>query len=125
MGNNIKHIGLQIIEKDLCDFYEKIMKFTPLYTYTLLYEDTNEIFGIKEDVTILYGNCPELDLELFLLNKPMESNFRHVCFYSERLIEMLDMAKMKGYKTFVRRNNGNETLFLSDNNFNLFEIKHA
>jgi hypothetical protein len=125
MENSIKHIGLQIIEKDLSDFYEEIMKFTPLYSFTLSQDDSYEIFGIKKEVTILNGTCPELDLELFIQNKSMESNFSHVCFYSERMIEMFDMAKRKGYKTYLRRNNGNETLFLSDSNFNLFEIKQA
>jgi len=37
---------------------------------------------------------------------------------------MAEIANRNGYKIFYRGNKENGTLFISDSNYNVFEIKH-
>jgi len=121
--NNIKHIGLQILESDIKNFYEEILKFKFERSFVLTVENAINIFGISVETTVLAGECPEMELELFILEKANISTFNHVCFYSQRVEEIQEKANQMGFKIFVLINSG--TLFISDSNQNIFEIKQS
>lgn len=119
----IKHIGLQIIECDIKNFYEKVLDFKLLRSFVLTQENATNIFGISHETKVLVGSCPEMELELFIHKKASVPTFNHVCFQTHRMVEIISNAKLNGYKTFIL--SGSETLFLSDSNQNIFEIKKS
>ncbi len=121
---NLKHIGLQVVENDIEKFYQNILNFEILRTFNLSENITNEIFEIKEDVKVIYGNCEGIDFELFVSKKIKNSTYNHICIETENATEILEKAKQNGYKTYVRQNNENNTFFITDSNFNTFEIKN-
>lgn len=119
--NNIKHIGLQVNENDVKSFYEEILHFGNVRSFVLTLENATNIFGIPNETKVLSGKCPEMELELFIHENVSVPTFSHVCFQTHRMTEIISKAKLNGYKTFVLSGSG--TLFLSDSNQNIFEIK--
>lgn len=121
--NTIKHIGLQVKESDVCDFYEEILNFEVTRSFVLTLENATNIFRIPVETNVLVGACPEMELELFINDKVNAPTFQHVCFQTHRMAEITTKAKLKGYKMNVLTGSG--TLFLSDSNQNIFEIKKS
>lgn len=124
MSNSINHIGLQVIDVDVHNFYVDVLNFNHLRSFQLSRKEAKNIFGIEKDINILFGECAEIDLELFIVDTVQKPSFGHVCFHSRRIAEMAEIANRNGYKIFYRGNKENETLFISDSNYNVFEIKH-
>jgi len=124
MENEIKHIGLQIREKDIEEFYVNVLDYKLIRTFTLSADEANEIFGIHQAVKILFGESEGLELELFINESPGMPTFPHVCFHTGHASEITDKAKLNGFRTFIRGKSGYETYFISDSNHNLFEIKN-
>ncbi|MDD3322578.1 MAG: hypothetical protein PHS59_14160 [Paludibacter sp.] len=124
--NNIKHIGLTVCEKDVKTFYEEIFDFKIKKTFVLTQENAANIFNILTATTVISGECPEMELELFILDNQDNlkiNTFNHVCFSTHRVTEITAKAIQNGYKTSILPNSG--TLFLSDSNQNIFEIKQS
>jgi hypothetical protein len=118
-----KHIGLQVIEEDIDSFYIDILGFEPIRTIQLSEEESKDIFDINRKVSILYGSCRGLDMELFVSDLPRIPTYNHICIQTMFPQDMLSAAIFKGYKTFSRRKNGSKTVFISDSNHNVFEVK--
>ncbi len=123
--NNILHIGLPIIEKDIDSFYTDILNCKIERTFNLQSEDSFAIFGIKEEVRILYTSCSGIEFELFIDGKIKSPTFGHICFQSSEAERIVEKAVEKGFPTFIRKRNLKETYFISDSNHNLFEIKKS
>jgi len=122
--NNIKHIGLTVCEKDVKTFYEEILDFKIKKTFVLTQENAANIFNIPTAIKVIGGECPEMELELFIMDNPDNSKiktFNHVCFSTHRVAEITTKARHNGYKTLVLEHSG--TLFVTDSNQNIFEIK--
>jgi hypothetical protein len=118
-----KHIGLQVIERDVDSFYIDILGFEPIRTMQLSAEESNDIFGINSKVSILFGLCRGLDMELFISDSPLTHSYNHICIQTKNSQGISIAAKQKGYRVFTRRTSSSETLFVSDSNHNVFEIK--
>ena len=123
MINNILHVGLHVVKEDVKNFYSEVLNCEIIRTFILQPEDSYSIFGIKEKVQILYTSCGSIDLELFIGNKIESPSFGHICLQSSEAEEIFRKAGKKGYHTFIRKRNSGETYFISDSNYNLFEIK--
>jgi 4-hydroxyphenylpyruvate dioxygenase-like putative hemolysin len=122
--NSIKHIGLTVYEKDVKSFYEEILNFKSNNTFVLTQENAANIFNIPMATRVIAGACPEMELELFMLDDEeynQKRAFNHICFFTHRIEELTTKAKQKGFKTIVLQHSG--TLFIADSNQNIFEIK--
>jgi hypothetical protein len=115
-----KHIGLQVIDEDVDSFYIDILGFEPIRTMQLSAEESNDIFGINKKVSILFGSCRGLDMELFISDSPRVISYNHLCIQTKYPQDMLSAAIFNGYRTFTRRKNVYETFFISDSNNNVF-----
>jgi hypothetical protein len=125
MTNLLHHIGLQVIEKDISSFYTNVLGCVTKWVFKLLKEDAVQIFNINKDVEIVYTQCENLELELFIDNKPKESNFNHICILTDKDVEIVNRAKMGGFRVFTReKKDKTKTYFVSDSNNNIFEIKN-
>jgi hypothetical protein len=118
-----KHLGLQVIEKDVELFYIDVLGFKPSRTFQLSEEESNEIFCINQKVNILFGSCRGLELELFVNHLPQTPSYNHMCIQTKNPQDILTAAKQKGYRVFTRRTSSSETFFVSDSSHNIFEIK--
>jgi len=119
--NSINHIGLQVIESDVNDFYRAIFDFKLVRTFILTKDNAFSLFGMPVESTVLVGDCPEMALELFIQESKTKGSFNHVCFNTYRMAELKEKAIEKGYECIVRQPSG--TVFISDSNGNIFEIK--
>lgn len=122
--NTIKHIGLSVYEKDVKAFYEDIFNFKSTRTFVLTLENAINIFNIPTATKVIVGECPEMELELFILENKENlktQTFNHICFFTNRVTEITAKAIQNAYKTHVLQNSG--TIFVSDSNENIFEIK--
>lgn len=125
MANLLHHIGLQVIEKDIEVFYINVLDCVIKWDFKLLKEEALQIFKIDKDVDIFYTQCENLELELFVDNKPKEANFNHVCILTDKDVEIVKRAKLGGFRVFTREKKDNtKTYFVSDSNNNIFEIKN-
>ncbi len=123
MSSTLTHIALQVNEKDVDSFYVDVLNGVVTRTFELSREDSAEIFNIDKKVKVLQVSCEGIDFELFVAGDHLSPTFAHVCFHSLRANDIIEKAKLNGYKTFVRNNNSSATYFVSDTNSNLFEIK--
>lgn len=120
MDITLKHIGLQVAEKDVTSFYIDLLDFKILRSFSLSEDDAYNIFKIRKSVKVLYGTCGETDLELFVLDKSSTQTFSHLCIGIEQANTIVEKANKKGYRTYIRNN---QTFFIADSNNNIFEIK--
>ncbi len=118
-----KHLGLQVLEKDVKSFYEDILHFKILRTFILSEKEANDIFKISQNVKILYGNCEGVELELFINNDFIKPTFAHIGICTKNAQKIAEEANKKGYRVFTRIKENSETYFISDANSNVFEIK--
>ena len=123
MNAKVKHIGLQVIEADVSNFYEDIFGFKPTRSFSLTQEESNKIFGINNDVTIIFGDCGEVELELFVSENQKQLNYNHTCLMVSDPEQLSKHAAQKGYRVYTRENKQGFTYFISDSNSNIFEIK--
>jgi hypothetical protein len=123
MNAIVKHIGLQVVEKDVKNFYIDIIGCKILSTRFLSKEDAGLIFNIPNEVKILYTACAKVDMELFVTDSPKPATFSHLCIHANCASEIADKALQSGYRVYVRKKENTETYFISDSNFNVFEIK--
>lgn len=120
---NTVHIALNVCEKDVQSFYIDVLKGEVTRTFELSKEDSSEMFNINKKVKVSQMSCEGIDFELFIGDKSQLPTFAHVCFQSLQAKEIAEKAKLKGYRTYIRNNNSSVTYFISDTNYNMFEIK--
>ncbi len=123
MCHGIRHIGLQVVEADIQLFYGEVLQFSCIRSFDLSEKEADKIFGIKKDTKVIFGECVEIALELFVVDVPQQPCFGHCCFSSRRMAEMEVRAVKNGYSAYCRGCVGNETLFIRDSSNNVFEIK--
>lgn len=123
MKIGVKHIGLQVVEADVLNFYEGILGFKSTRSFSLNRNDSNDIFGIDSDVNIIFGNCGEVELELFVSSNPKQPDYNHVCLMVSNAEQLFKLAAQKGYRVFVRQGKLGLIYFITDSNHNIFEIK--
>jgi len=123
--NMIHHIGLQIIENDLQTFYIKVLGCIPLRTFNLPKEEAFLIFNLLKDIEISYCKCNDVELELFVDNSIKPPTFNHVCIHTDNVMEIVNKANAVGFRVYIREKKDKpKTYFVSDSNYNLFEIKN-
>jgi hypothetical protein len=124
MANLIHHIGLQVIEKDILSFYMNVLGSSAIREFTLLKDDAFPIFSIPNEVKIVYTQCGNIELKLFIDKKPNVATFNHVCIHADNVAEIVKKAPKAGFGVFIREKaDHTTTYFVSDSNHNLFEMK--
>lgn len=121
----IRHIGLNINEeKELVDFYDKILGFAVTEQFTVSKDRCRQIFQTEKEFVVYRLEKFGLELELFLTDQPNHHNFQHICLEYWKVGEIFARADKAGYKTttFVK-DNGRNAYFIHDKAGNLFELK--
>lgn len=120
---NIKHIGLQVTQEDLSTFYVAIMGLKFLSDFKIPTKEAERIFGIAEEVKVIYATSEEIDFELFV-SKSKSLSFNHICIETKGNELIKKITSQNLYKVSIREKQDRaNTYFLSDSNNNIFEIK--
>lgn len=119
----IKHIGLQVIEKDIEVFYKSLLKGKINGSFILEQDLAMAIFNIKKQVKVVHVICEDIDFELFVNDSTSLPTFQHVCLQLQNAHEVYKKAAAKGYWTYSHKRSDQETYFIKDNMNNIFELK--
>lgn len=124
MKSLIHHIGLQVNEEDIKNFYVDVLKFNIVREFFINKDLSNSIFNIKKEVKVIYLKLDNIEFELFIDNNKKYKSFNHICLHYKNIEEITKRAKERNYKVFIKINsNKNNTIFINDSNNNIFEIK--
>lgn len=121
--NSLLHIGLQINEFDLNDFYVDVLGGKIENSFTLNSADTQLIFGLNEEIKAYFVSWEGLMFELFVRDKILEKSCSHSCLISKNATTIANKAVEKGYSLYIRKKYEKDTYFIKDKTNNLFEIK--
>jgi|LSQX01.1.fsa_nt_gb hypothetical protein len=109
------HVGLQVLDRDIENFYKKIMGARIEREFVLSEEWPERIFHKKQAVKVCQMLCRDVFLELFIDNSPMEQTYAHVCLQFSNTREIAENAQTSGYTTLVKESAGNKhTYFVRD-----------
>ncbi|MBN2660969.1 MAG: hypothetical protein JXR54_06845 [Tannerellaceae bacterium] len=123
MDYSFKHIGLQVTREDLSAFYVAILDLKFLYNFKIPAQEAERIFGIFEEVEVIYATSGEIDFELFVSNSDRRS-FNHICIETKGNDLINKITSQSKYKVCIREKvDKPNTYFLTDANNNVFEIK--
>lgn len=115
----LKHIALQIKEKDITAFYKDIMGMQFDGETELKKEDAHKLFTIPADTRILFADADAIKFEFFISDFSNRLSFNHICMTTGKARNMYLKAKDAEYFTRMH----NETYFISDSAGNTFELK--
>lgn len=125
MTSHLKHIGLQVSENDLTNFYETLLGCSISRIMNLPAEDAGAIFKIAHPVKIIQACFRGLELELFVHDQEKQASFNHLCLNLTDAAEIAQKAEKMGYRVYVRqKTNKPATYFISDSKNNVFELKN-
>jgi hypothetical protein len=117
----LKHIGLEIIESDLEDFYRDLLNLEIVGHGLVEEEMAGRLFGIHQRVDVHYAKGDGYELELFIYQNTLPPNFRHICIETNRARKIYDLSLKKGYYSVIQKNKDRESYFIEDRNGNIFE----
>lgn len=119
----LKHVGLQITNSDLKDFYITLLNGKIIREFSIDKETANNIFQINHMVDAYLILVEDFTLELFVHEINQNCKFNHICFETASPGDLMDRAKKMGYWTWVRSTERGKTYFIKDTVENTFEIK--
>lgn len=120
----IKHIALQVTEKDIDYFYVTILGGKINQSFVLQQNLAKAIFNINQSAKVVHLECEDIEFELFVTDKNNTLTFQHICFQRTDADEIYKKALAKGYWTYIHKRNGKETYFIRDKMDNIFELKN-
>lgn len=123
MKNIIKHIGINVVENDIETFYIDLLEGTIIKTFKLNPEIVSKIFNYNQEIELIVVKYDTIEFELFLHSMRQFTSFSHICIQSYQAEKIAKKAKNKGFPSLTLQNNNKESYFISDHNYNLFEIK--
>ena len=115
---NLSHVGLQITDNDLQNFYIECLGGTIVEKKELKRERAFDIFYISKNTNVYYVLLNNLLLELFVHQCDMQNTFTHLCIKCENYEAIKNQCKKYHY-SMIEDNN---KFFIKDNNNNTFEI---
>lgn len=127
MNGSLKHIGLQVVQKDLLPFYQEVFGMEIQSTFILLKGDSHKIFNKEQSIPVIYAKSQFCDFELFVAEETfLETSFAHLCIEVDQPQLFANAALEKGYKVTLREKEGkSDTYFIKDSIGNIFEIKQT
>lgn len=119
----LKHIALEIREKDIRDFYVDILGGEIVNQFVLGKEVAKEIFNIHEAVNVYCFSLNNIEFELFVHEYINRNTLCHTCIEMEDASNVFNLAHKKNYWVHLRKSGSKNTYFIKDKNGNLFELK--
>ncbi len=117
----LKHIGLQVIDSDLENFYQNILGGERENSFSMPPEVSASVFNIRKGTDVHYLKLNNLVLELFINNSSVvPDNYSHICLQLQNAEAIYRKAESAGYPVFLWKEH---TFFIRDQNRNLFELK--
>ena len=120
-----KHVALQYADRKKAElFFTKILGLELLKTFELTKELSDNIFGIKEEVTVdVYANDHSY-FEIFITKRKTNYSYEHVCIEINNEEEFVKRCGEYDIKPIFVKKGERTLLFIKDFADNLFEVKN-
>ncbi len=122
----LNHIGLMNFnEADAQNFYGHILGFEEQYRFSLTPEESQSIFSLPQELTVIVFSNGHLKLEIFIPQKAVSFNTgtTHVCLNVQHRQMIVERCREKGLPVLELRRNGKTIVFVKDFAGNIFELK--
>jgi catechol 2,3-dioxygenase-like lactoylglutathione lyase family enzyme len=120
----LEHVALTIIDqKEIGQFYKKILGFSELRNFNLQEDLVRQIFGIYKDTTVYQLQYGDVLLELFIMPERFKHVYNHICLSIPDPEKIVNRAGKHGYKFIRIRRQHSDLIFIKDRSGNLFELK--
>lgn len=121
----LKHIALSVTKNDLASFYINVLGGVVSVETIMSAEKAQLVFGLKQEVKVVYIDVNKLCFELFIdpFVKKNNCNYNHICVQIPNAGKLFKKALQAGYDASVHNKPNIETYFIKDSLGNLFELK--
>ncbi len=124
----LNHIGLMNFnEDDAQNFYGHILGFEEQYRFSLTPEESQSIFSLPQELTVIVFSNGQLKLEIFIPQKSVTFNTgtTHVCLNVEHREMIVERCRQKGLPVLTMQRNDRTAVFVKDFAGNIFELKES
>ncbi len=124
----LNHIGLMNFnEADAHNFYGHILGFEEQYRFSLTPEESQSIFSLPQELTVIVFSNGQLKLEIFIPQKSVTFNTgtTHVCLNVEHREMIVERCRQKGLPVLTMQRNDRTAVFVKDFAGNIFELKES
>lgn len=119
----INHVALQCFDKEKAEiFFNKILGFSKLKSFTLSEELSESIFGIRRSVEIDVYDNGVTRFEVFI-DQASKSRYEHTCIEVINKKEFMARCKKYGLEPLIVKKGDKDLLFVKDFSNNLYEVK--
>ncbi len=122
----LEHIGITISEQgEINNFYQNILGFKQLKTFTLNKTLSGKIFNIPIDTPVCLIQKDNLILEIFIYPDKVKQNFNHICLSVKDRENLITKAEAQKYECIRIKRDIFDLIFIKDKSGNIFEIKES
>lgn len=120
----LKHIAITVNDKnDINTFYKDLLRFSETRSFTLPENLSDELFGVNGSTKVVMLHSDDINLEVFLSDRKIESVYNHVCIGVQNREDIIERAQSAGYTvTRAVRTSKPDLVFLRDSSGNSFEL---
>ena len=121
----LEHIGITISEQEeINNFYQNILGFNQVKTFTLNKTLSGKIFNIPIDTPVYLMQKDNFILEIFVsADYQIKQNFNHICLSIKNREEVFQKAIAQKYECIRIERDVFDLIFIKDKGGNIFEIK--
>ncbi len=120
----LNHIAITITDKsEIEGFYKNLLGMKDIRSFEIAKDKVVGIFGIGDEITAYQLQKDDLVFEVFVLPKPLEKGFDHICVSVPDREELIRKAIKNNYNVTRIEREHFDLVFVKDKSGNIFEIK--
>ncbi len=120
----LNHIAITITDfSEIEGFYKNLLGMKDVRSFEISKDKVIEIFGIEKEITAYQLQKDDLVFEVFVLPKPFEKGFNHICISVPDREGLIVKARQDNYDVIRIEREHFDLIFVKDKSGNIFEIK--
>ncbi|MCD4695080.1 MAG: VOC family protein [Bacteroidales bacterium] len=120
----LEHIALTVSNpSEIEKFYKRILGMKEVKNFVLKENLAGRIFSFENETQVFLLQNDNLFFEIFVLPKPLEKGFNHICISVTNREGLVNKAMQNNYEVIRIEREYNDLIFIKDNSGNIFEIK--
>ena len=122
----LEHIALTIsCQGDINDFYQNLLGFEQVKTFTLNKNLSGKIFDIFNDTPVFHMQKDNLVLEIFIYPDKVKQSLNHICLSVKDRDNLVRKAEAHNYNCIRIKRDVFDLIFIKDKGGNIFEMKES
>jgi catechol 2,3-dioxygenase-like lactoylglutathione lyase family enzyme len=120
----LNHIAITITDiSEIEGFYKNLLGMKDVRSFEITKDKVIEIFGVEQEITAYQLQKDDLVFEVFVLPKPFEKAFNHICISVPDREGLIVKARQNNYDVIRIKRDHFDLIFVKDKSGNIFEIK--